>query len=433
MKIITFSQKILKKKFLHEASFVWFGSLFNGLSLLGVNIVLARFLSKESYGGFSLAILALSTVAEMSDFGLNSGLLRFAPFYLTTLQTEKLKQLVKTIWRWRVILSLFLTIGGIVLSYPIARYVFGQPHITGYLIFSFLGIGGVILLGFLTTYLQAAQRFLYFASVQSLKGIMRLILVIILVFFNISNIYLYILIYISIPWIIFLSNVHILPRGFNQVSIDSITKKKLHSQLAQFSFWLTVASLTSIVASRIDQALISRFLNLEQVAIFSVSYQFIQFFPLLTQSLNSIVIPKVSAFTSKKQMLIFIRKAYKWIVPLFLIIGAMIYPSQFLINLLFDHSYDASLPVYLILGYSISLNILVIPISSVIMAFNKTHLTAFSGLIQLIVSFVLNFILIPSYGVMGAAYAFGFGILVAIFYNLICSWYLLKNKELVIT
>src|SRR3989339_223132 len=145
MQMIEWVQSIFKKKALHQTAFVTVGSLINGVSLLVLNIVLARALSREVFGIFSLSVLALSTAAELSDFGLNLGLLRFAPYYIATNQTEKLKQLIKTIWRWRVILTWVLTVGGIVLSYPLAKYMFGQAKVAPYLAYSFLGIGGVIL------------------------------------------------------------------------------------------------------------------------------------------------------------------------------------------------------------------------------------------------------------------------------------------------
>ncbi|MEK7172996.1 MAG: hypothetical protein AAB740_03390, partial [Patescibacteria group bacterium] len=159
MQIKQLVQSIFKKRALQQTAFVTIGSLINGVSLLALNIVLARALSQELFGIFSLSVLALSTMAEVSDFGLNLGLLRFAPYYIATNQTDKLKQLVKTIWRWRVMLTLVLTAGGIIFSYPLAKYLFGQAKIASYLAYSFLGVGGVILLGFLVTYLQSRQRF----------------------------------------------------------------------------------------------------------------------------------------------------------------------------------------------------------------------------------------------------------------------------------
>jgi len=102
MQIVEWVKIIFKKRALHQTGYVAVGSLINGLSLFALNIALARALNHELFGIFSLSVLMLLTVAELSDFGLNLGLLRFAPYYLATNQLDKLKQLIKTIWRWRI-------------------------------------------------------------------------------------------------------------------------------------------------------------------------------------------------------------------------------------------------------------------------------------------------------------------------------------------
>jgi O-antigen/teichoic acid export membrane protein len=49
-----------------------------------------------------------------------------------------------------------------------------------------------------------------------------------------------------------------------------------------------------------------------------------------------------------------------------------------------------------------------------------------------VISVAANFALIPIYGVMGAAYAFGLGIAVSLLYNMACAFYLIKKSDLII-
>ena len=408
------------------------GSLVNGLSLFALNIILARSMSPSLFGIFSISILVLSTVAEMSDFGLNAGLLRFAPYYISTNQTDKLKQLIKTIWQWRVSLTIVLTLGGVVLSRPLAEYVFGQPQVAGYVAFASLGVGGVILLGFIATYLQAKQRFFYNASLQSLKGFLRLLIVGILALFGVDNLFVYLSVYIFVPWILTLTNYGVLPPDFRTVVVEDEVKNKLHSQLAKFSFWLTLSSLMSIFASRVDQVMVSKLMGLANVAIYSVAYQLIQFFPLIYNSISSVLTPKMSSLTDKASVVVFIKRTFKWVLLAAFAVSILIYPSQYLITLFFGQKYISSMPVYLVLAYSLMLNILVIPFSLAITVFNRTNLVALSGLLQLVVSVAANMAFIPIFGVMGAAYAFGLGIIVSLLYNMACAVYLIKKKDLTV-
>lgn len=432
MKIKERIQSIFKKKALHQTAFVTIGSLINGVSLLALNIVLARTLSHEFFGIFSLSVLALSTMAEVSDFGLNAGLLRFAPYYIATNQIDKLKQLVKTIWRWRVTLTWILTVGGIVLSYPLAKYLFGQDKIAPYLAYSFLGIGGVVLLGFLATFLQSNQRFFYQASVQSLKGFSRLLIVVILAVAGVKNLFAYLSVYIFVPWILFLVNYGVFPEKFREVEVDQEVKRSLHSQLAKFSFWLTVSSLIAIAGGKIDQVMISHYLGLEQVAVFTVAWQLIQVFPVFYGSINSVLFPKISGLKNKTELIVFVKRVFKWVLVGTVGIAFLIYPSQYLINFLFGQKYVAAMPVYLILACSILLNVLVIPFSMTVTIFNKTHIMTMGAFVQVAILVICNLIFIPLYGIMGAAYTFVVSNVVQFLWNLTWALYLIKKKDFVI-
>ena len=397
--------------------------------MLVLNIVLARALSREVFGIFSLSVLALSTAAELSDFGLNLGLLRFAPYYIATNQTEKLKQLIKTIWRWRVILTWVLTVGGIVLSYPLAKYMFGQAKVAPYLAYSFLGIGGVILLGFLATFLQAKQRFFYQASVQSLKGFLRLAIVVVLAIFGVENLFAYLSVYIFVPWILFIVNYGVFPEKFRTVEVDGEVKKNLHSQLAKFSFWLTISSLLGIIGGKIDQVIISHYLGLEYVAVFTVAWQFLQIFMVLNGSISSVLMPKISSLKNKAELVIFVKRVFKWVLVGTIGIAFLIYPSQYLINFIFGQKYVEAMPVYLILAYSMLLNILAIPLSMTITVFNKTHIMAVAAFFQTVIFIISNLVFIPRYGIMGAAYAYVVVQVATFMWNLIWSLYLIKKKD----
>lgn len=424
---------LLKKKALHDVSLVYLGAILNSMSLFLINVILSRSFEKEWFAIFSLSVLALGTIAEMSDLGLNGSLLRFIPFYKQSNEPEKLKQVVRTIWRWRVWLSIILTLGGIILSYPIAKYVFDQPQINNYLAFSFLGIGGVVLLGFVSTYLQANQQFFKNSLIQSLKGLSRLALTAIFIFSGLNDAYLFLLIYISTPWILLAFYYHVLPRDLSKIQIEAEVKEKLHSQIANFSFWLTIWSLSAILASRIDQVMLSNLLSLEKVAIYTIAFQFIYLYSMASQSITSVLMPKFNSLRSKEEIVALAKKLIKWLIPITILLFLIIPPSKYLITFVFGNKYADSMPVYLILSYGMALNLFNIPLSLIITTFNRTKLIAISGFIQLMINVGLNLLLIPKFGVIGAGLTFAIGIAFSLVYNSICSSYLIKKEEINIT
>ena len=288
------------------------------------------------------------------------------------------------------------------------------------------------MLGFLVTYLQSRQRFFYQASVQSLKGFLRLAIVVVLAVLGVRNLFAYLSVYIFVPWILFLANFGVFPEKFRQVEIDEEVKRNLHSQLAKFSFWLTISSLMGIVGGKIDQVMIGHYLGLVDVAVFTVAWQLIQVFPVLTGSITSVLMPKISGLGSKVELNAFVWRVFKWVFVGSICIALLIYPSQYLINFLFGQKYLAAMPVYLILAFSLLLNILAIPFSMTVVVFNKTHIMAVATLVQTILFVVCNLLFIPRYGIMGSAYTYVISMLANFVWNAVWALYLLKKKDLIV-
>lgn len=421
-------RNIIKKRSLRELAYVYGGTLASGISLFLVNVILGRSLGKEEFALFALAILVLSMVAELSDFGLNSGLLRFVPFYAASGEEKKLGQVVRIVWKWRLWLSALLTVGGIALAYPLAQYVFKQPPLFPYLIVAFLGVGGTIFLGFLTVYLQARQRFFYTSLLQGLKGLSRLIVIGGCILFGVQNLLLLVALYALIPWVIFLFNTKVLPPDIKQSGGDQEEEIEAKKKLSQFSFWVAVWSFSAIIAGKIDQIMISNLLGLSSVAVYAIASQLLYVYALASQSINTVLLPKVSALQSREELIKFVLRVARWCVVGVFGLAVLIYPSQYLILFFFGAKYAASLPVYLVLAYSYLITFLLIPFSLVVTVLNKTVLYAVSGVLQLASNIILNFLFIPQYGVMGAAYAFGIGIFISFLYYGLSSLYLLKKK-----
>lgn len=423
---------LLKKKALQDTSLIYLGSLLNGVSLLLVNIFLGRVLEKDLFGIFSLCIMVLTTVAEMSDFGLNGGLLRFAPYYLANKELGKVKQLVKTIWRWRVWMSFILTLVGILTAPWIAKYVLNNLQVVLYLAFSFLGIGGVVLVGFASAYLQASKNFLMNSLVQSLKGILRLLFILLIFILGVNSLAWYIFIYIAIPWVLFLLTYKYLPKGFRSAQVEVEVKQKINTQLSKFSFWLTISSLSAILSSRVDQVMLSHLMGLNQVATYAMAFQFVYIFSLAIQSITGVLVPKVNSLQTSQDLYLFFIRVLKWMFPIALSAVFLVFISQYVIYFIFGQKYLASVPVYMFLSYSIILGFFSIPPSLVVIAFNKTSLIAVSAFLQLVINFILNLWLIPKFGIMGAAYTFSIGIATSLVYNVVCATYLFKKGSLTV-
>ena len=421
---------IIKRKSFQDVFFVYGGGLVNGLSLFAINVLFARALTQDAFGTISLSLLVLSTVAEMSDLGLNGALSRFAPYYIANKKQEKLKQLVKTIWQWRIWMSAGLTVGGILVADLLARYVFGQEVLTPYFRLSFLGLGGVILLGFTSTYLKAAERFRYNARIQALKGVLRLLAIGAMVACGVTNLFWFLAVYIVVPWVLFGITYSVLPDQFQKVSIGKEERRQLHKELAKFSFWLTLWSLTAILSTRIDQAMLSHMLGVDDVALYAAAYQFVFLYALFQQSVSAVLLPKASGFTSVQQLTTFVRRVARWLVPAGILLIPLIFFSQWGFTLIFGDQYQAAIPAYLVLSMSMAISIVASAYAFIPIVYNRTDISAVSGIVQLLLNIVLNLYFIPRYGVVGAAYTFLIGIIFNALYTGVWSLFLVTRRPL---
>ncbi|MEI6288243.1 MAG: oligosaccharide flippase family protein [bacterium] len=425
-KIIIF----LKKKIFKDFFWVYSGLILNSVSLFLLNAVLARALSEETMGIFSLSLLVLGAVTDMSDFGLNAGLLRFAAYYNGQKQPEKLKQVVRIVWYWRWRISIILTVGGLLLADPIADFIFKQPAVSNYLRLSFLGIGGVVILGFISTYLQSVQKFFIFSVTNTVKGFLRLLLIGLLVWFNIKNLSIIMSAYLLVPWVLTLVFFKLLPGNFHKNQLEEGERKKINNELAHFSFWITIWSLVTVVSSRIDQIMISNFLGLKEVSYYYIAMQPIAFYMFFSQTISSVINPKISSLRNKNEVKDFVKRILFWLIPVVLGLALFVYPSKFFINFFFGQKYANSIMVYVYLAYGFLFTFLTIPFSAVITVFHQTKFFAINSVILILLNIALDWLLIPRFGLYGAVITFAVGIIFAFVFNAVVSIYLFKYKEI---
>lgn len=413
-----------------QASVVYAGMLGNGACLFLVNVFLGRFLDKASFGSFSLAILALSTLAELSDFGLNAGFLRYGSYYSAQGEEGKLLQLVRVVWRWRVRLSVVLTVFGVAFARPIAEIILNAPSLAGTLAFSFIGVGGTVFLGFIATYLQLRERYVANAAVQFLKGFLRFAFIYAMVHAGFAGPYALILGFIVVPWVLFIFASRFLPAGFYSAPSHASEYSAVSRQLKSYSFWIALWSFAAIFSGRVEQIVLSSLMGLEAVAIFAAASQFMQVYSLGAQAVSTVLSPKASAVRSARELSSLMYRSFRPLIALSFALIPFIVLSSRLIPFVFRTSYAEAMPVYIILSVGYIGFMLNAPFSLAISAYNKTSFYAVLGAFQITSSILLNYLLIPLFGVVGAALAFTLSIFSVLFLTSIFASYLIRTRQI---
>lgn len=429
--IRTWWTQFVSTKGARDAAVLYVGALANTVSLFAANALIARSVDQSLFGAFSLALLVLSAVTEISDVGLTAGMHRFASYYIGHGEQGKLQQLLRVVWRWRLGAVLVFSVGGLLSAGFVADAIFEAPTATPFIRLAFLGVGGVIFSSFVVTYLRAAQRFDIAAISTGAKGLLRLVFVGAAIMIGVDDMLVLLGLYVLVPWVLYLCTLPFLPTHDREAVVLPEEVHAMNKELWRFSKWIVVWSVVVTIGSKVDQAVISRWLGLEEVAMYGVALQLIVGYQYITQSISSVLATKMSAVSKKEELWRLIRASYRWILPLLGFLAVVIYPSQYIIVLFFGSQYAASMVYYVIMAYAMLLVIATTPFSKIITVFNRTELVAGTSAVQLVLSVGLNLWLIPIYGIMGAVIAYVVSIVVVQLLTTIISLRLLSKEEVI--
>ena len=109
-------------KLIAKSSLVVFIGLFlSKLFMYFYRIIIARYFGPEVYGLYSLAVMIVSWFVIFSVLGLNSGILRYIPFYRGKKENDKIKFLFRYILLFLAITSIFF---GIIVKFQLKFFIY---------------------------------------------------------------------------------------------------------------------------------------------------------------------------------------------------------------------------------------------------------------------------------------------------------------------
>ena len=160
--------------------------------------------------------------------------------------------------------------------------------------------------------------------------------------------------------------------------------------------------------AQIDVILLSKISGLSAVGLYAVPSKIVFAFQFIPIALAAALYPAMSrAFISSRDRLakiVHISMTYLLLiaVPLIVILLTM---SPLIVKYVFGEAYVSSVVLLQILSLSMLFGFIDFPIGSLLNAAHKQHLQTASMFITLVVNLVLNLILIPRYGALGATVA----------------------------
>ncbi|MEM3374816.1 MAG: oligosaccharide flippase family protein [Candidatus Woesearchaeota archaeon] len=389
------------KRIFRDGINLLFGQLASNLIGLLNIMILTRILTTEEMGKYSLFIMVASLAIQIGISWTDASVLRHGRE-----EFVKHKKINKSFWaRFRLYVPLLLLcITLYTLFYKkISEYVSMPSYVVLLIIMYFFLMSLVSYLGNIyrsidviskAAYIITLHKFFYFIGlVLIFFGVIKSNLILIIVILDLS-----LLLTLIINLIGFDKSV-IMPYTF-----DMEYFKKIWSYS-----WPQFIGFTGIyIINFVDLHVIKEYMTLSDVGVYNVAYNGFTLITGFILLINTLFLPLIVEYKAKDRYDL-IKKYYKKIPLLSLlwlflvIIGILI--SDKVIPLFFSQKYVASVPSFKILLIATFFYFIYVCLMPLVNAFDLILYNQIFNVVKAIINIILDYILIPKFGIIGAAYA----------------------------
>ena len=383
------------RRYFKNTGWMFFGQFFSIISVL-VGIWVARYLGPENFGNFSFVLAFVGMFSFISNLGINNILTRDLVSY-----PEKRDKLMGTAFVLNLVggcLAFFATIA-----------------------FSFLSNQSILVKSLIavwsTSFIFSAfslPGYFFQASVQAKKNtIVQIIVIIISSLLKVALI----LLNKGIIWLVFVYVFDYILGGalyfYNykkcNLKISAWTfDKEISKNFLSVSWLLMLSSVASSLLMKIDQVMIGLYLNSVAVGLYAAAVKLVEiwyFVPvLICSSLFPAIInakkDNIKKYSSRLNNLYYLLFAISLLIAIPLSIVA-----PWLILKFYGASYFGAIEILRIYIWSGVGLFLTFGINQYLLAENKFKFLFFLNFISMLINVILNFILIPKVGLIGAAWA----------------------------
>jgi O-antigen/teichoic acid export membrane protein len=370
-------------------------------------IILARNLTLAEYGLFFALVAFAGILNIFRDLGLSYATTYFVPRYLAKKDFRKIKSLISRIFRIEIISTAIVAILFIVLSDFLVTNYF---HSGTMLILSLFAVSfflNAMELNFQLFFNAFQRQFLY-----SLHNMLRNLLVLIfaaIAFMFFKGVIVPIAAYM-ITYIILLILFSII--FFRKVFPDYFSTKKSYistKSLFAFGFSASLSSIGFLLISSMDTLLLTYFRTLEEVGLYNGVLPIVSIILYIPYAISSVITPMSSELFAKKRMDTLRMVAEKMtrftLVALIPLVGLTITYPEFILAWFFGSAFAAAAGALVILSIGIIFYALSQISMSIIFASIGPKKNILIYLYGAVANLILNILLVPKYGIIGAAIA----------------------------
>lgn len=385
------------------------------LVLFFVVILLARHLGAEGYGKLQFALSFAGVFGMFMDLGMNSLVVR---------ELSRMKERFAVFVPNVIFLKLVLFVASIIIMSGILILVGKPAQIIILSVMACFYYFFYSLIDFLRCVYQAFERM----HLQALSRLFYCIIlgagVALLVFKKVGVIaimagYVFAIAATSVFSFILMCR----KIGSFQLKIDTAFIR----QLLKVVFPFTIISVIAIINLRIDIIMISFFMGDKAVGLYSVAANLLTAVMFVPSYFVASLSPSLNRFfkTDVRKLLVMFKSVF-WLMLLLGVVGGLVLlvVAKPVLLVLFGAEYSTSVPVLQILSVSFFLSFVLFSLGSVCVAIDRQKMYASVIAVSVLINIVMNYLLIRSIGISGAAVA----TIIAQLFQVFAIFFFLKHR-----
>jgi len=405
------------KKIAKGGGIIFIGIIISKILSYIYRIIVAR-IGVEEYGLFSIGLAVTGFLAMISTLGMGEGVVRYVSYYIGKKQEYKARNIIKYVLILTTTFSIFVAVSLFILSDWISINLFHNKNLSIILAIFAISLPLDVVKKIILSVMRAFQKIEYEVYSRNLiENISKILLTLLLIYLGFG------IIGVAIGYVAAFVISLFVSFYFLQTKVFSLKGKTTMIQnrdILNYSLPLLFTGFMLFIMGWIDTLMIGYFRTTAEVGLYNAALPLAHLLYIFTYALFFLFLPTLSSLYAQKKKEIFkplYKTLTKWIfwINMILLSFFILFPKQ-IISTFFGQKYLSTTILFgkEILPVPLSLTILSIGFffgylmhggSTFFLVIKKTKLLLFNSIIIALINLILNYILIPPYGIIGAAIA----------------------------
>lgn len=420
--------KLLSNKTIKNISVVTFGNMTNAFLGFVLLVVISRYLGPDKYGVFSVFFSLLMLMSKFGDLGTNQTLARYLSLYRGKNDKQHEQLVIGFIIGLTIVLSV-VVLSLLGFGHELLAKLLDVSSYSNLVLLTILFASILIFYDTFNVVIQASEKFsAYVVSYSVVTGI-KIIGVLLMIYVLNTGLENLIYLYLIAPLGGAIYGYRYIKKHIiNPIPVNLSSKS--YKLMSPFLLYMAIATLLSGIVEQLGVFVSSSMFENYDVGLYSAATKISTMVVVLTGSIGTVLVPKVSRYTDLADIVKFTKKASVLGTVGFIgILPIVIFPKAFIYITSGPEYYEAA-PILSLLAIVGAINFIRGVIGTSFYALGKANYFAYVSVLLLIIELPLMYICGNKYGVVGLTYSKLISAILIFVYTYVYLRYSIRSKNI---